>query len=767
MEQRHFAANDKAIVPAGGDPARGQRRHGLESLAALLAYSAASMAILGRPLLGRWFSWRLGDCAPCDPDVYLWALAWFPHALWHALNPIFTGAVYAPGGYNLAWSTCVPGPALLMAPVTARLGPLFSYNLLTLIAPAAGAFATFVLCRLATGAFWPSLAAGWLFGFSPFEQIQLPNHLHLALDFVPPLLLYLALKWWMERISATGFVVWAAFLAIVQFSLAPEIFAGTIGFSAAALALAYRMTQFQARVARLARLSVAALGLATLALIPVIAAMMARNFSPLPVFNPAHCSIDLSNFFVPGAGWLSVSPRLARAVERLGCEPAGFMGLLPLIALLFLWEARAHRPSRLLVAMLAVVLAAALGPVIHFQGRAWFPWVGLIWLPLPLVNNALPARFMLFAFLILAVILARWLARPGWPVMRWMLAALALALLLPGAQLSAVVKPYLPDFIANGDYRRLLAPGDTVLVLPWGEDGQGTLWQATSGFYFRLAGGYLGAVTPAEYQRWPIVRALDRGGPYILDYGGQLRAFLIAHRVRAVLVSQPDYPQYAKLCAALGVAGRSIDGVIFFDLAANQAVSAALSGAGASAMDLRYNRARLSGLLSAAARYLHSGRPLHALSAAAALAPGLLSYDDVGDPELAQIPNLRLAQAILGWSPIQHLTQALARRGMLRNRLAAESRPGIQVELTTAGVWLGPWPGGRIAVGVVCDPAAARELASRYAKSAERIFYPYPAAYGDSEEPGRPRLLVMTFTAQAISRLAAGDQRPSGELPNS
>jgi hypothetical protein len=762
MDIKHLAALGKVMDPAGGDRAGGL--HALKNLAALLLYSGAAWAILGRTLLSRGFSWRLGQCAPCDPDVYLWALAWFPHALRHTLDPIFTRAVYAPGGYNLSWSTDIPGAALLMAPVTAALGPLFSYNLLTLAAPVAGAFATFVLCRLATGTFWPSLAAGWLFGFSPFEQIQLPNHLHLALDFLPPLLIYLALKWWMDQIQDWKLTGGAALLLVLQFSFSPEIFTDTILFAAIALALAYPMVEPKWRVARLARISILALALATFALSPLLAATLAAGFSPLPVFNPAHCSVDLSNFFLPGVGWLSQRPALAHALEGLGCEPAGFMGLLPLIALLFLWEARAHRPSRLAVAMLAVVLAAALGPVVHFQGQAWFPWVGLLWLPLPLINNALPARFMLFAYLLMALILARWLAEGPWRPLRWLAATLALAALIPGSGFSAIVKPYVPGFIANRDYRRLLQPDDTVLVLPWGESGQGTLWQATSGFYFRLAGGYLGAVTPAEYRRWPIVRALDRDGPYILDYGVQLRAFLDAHQVRAVVVSQPDYPQFARLCATLGIAGHSLDGVVFFDLRDR---SLPAEPADSASMDLRYNAARLAGLLDAAGGYLRAGRPLDALSARVAIKAGLLSYDDVGDPAARQIPDLRLARTILGWRPLRHLTDALARRGLLRSRLAAESRPDLASALTTAGVWLGPWPGGRIAVGVICDPATAHALADRYARSADKIFYPYPAVYRDSGRTDQPRLLLMTFTTKAVSALTGGVQRLSGELPNS
>jgi hypothetical protein len=49
--------------------------------------------------------------------------------------------VWAPTGVNAAWVTAVPGPALLLAPFTLAFGPIFSENLLFLLAPALGGWA--------------------------------------------------------------------------------------------------------------------------------------------------------------------------------------------------------------------------------------------------------------------------------------------------------------------------------------------------------------------------------------------------------------------------------------------------------------------------------------------------------------------------------------------------------------------------------------------------------------------------------------------------
>ena len=46
-------------------------------------------------------------------------------------------------------------------------------------------------------------------------------------------------------------------------------------------------------------------------------------------------------------------------------------------------------------------------------------------------------------------------------------------------------------FFADGLYRSCLGPDENVAVFPYGHAGDSMLWQAESGFGFRLAGGYL------------------------------------------------------------------------------------------------------------------------------------------------------------------------------------------------------------------------------------------------------------------------------------
>jgi hypothetical protein len=64
-------------------------------------------------------------------------------------------------------------------------------------------------------------------------------------------------------------------------------------------------------------------------------------------------------------------------------------------------------------------------------------------------------------------------------------------------------------------------------------------WQAHSGFYFRVAGGYF-SVIPHDYNAWPIVPALLDDDPYVPGYADQFKACLAAHDVSAVMSPRPN-----------------------------------------------------------------------------------------------------------------------------------------------------------------------------------------------------------------------------------
>jgi hypothetical protein len=122
------------------------------SLGAGGLYIALSIIFLGRRLISDFAGSYVGRYA--DPTLFIWSIAWWPYALSHRLNPIVTHAIYAPVGTNLAWLTTVPLASVLVWPITAACGPIVSYNLLALLAPASAAWAAYILCRYLTKSVW-------------------------------------------------------------------------------------------------------------------------------------------------------------------------------------------------------------------------------------------------------------------------------------------------------------------------------------------------------------------------------------------------------------------------------------------------------------------------------------------------------------------------------------------------------------------------------------------------------------------------------------
>src|SRR2546423_4445732 len=127
-------------------------------LAVLGGYVVLSLVFFGAPVLRAPGTVALGAGKyPDDPSLFMWMLAWWPHAVAHGLDPLVTRLLFAPDGFNLTWTTSIPGPSLAVAPITLLAGPVVSYNVLALLAPALSAFTAFLLCRHVTGRTWPAV----------------------------------------------------------------------------------------------------------------------------------------------------------------------------------------------------------------------------------------------------------------------------------------------------------------------------------------------------------------------------------------------------------------------------------------------------------------------------------------------------------------------------------------------------------------------------------------------------------------------------------
>ncbi|MBA3330927.1 MAG: hypothetical protein H0T39_08675 [Actinobacteria bacterium] len=152
----------------------------LASVAALALYALLSVAIFGRGVLLSPHTHVVGDAGP-DKTIAMWSLAWWPHALAAGRDPFDADVVWAPEGIDLAWVTSIPGASIAAWPLTALAGPVVSYNVLALAAPALSAWAAYALARELSGAPAPALLAGLLFGFSSYVVVHTVGHLNLTL----------------------------------------------------------------------------------------------------------------------------------------------------------------------------------------------------------------------------------------------------------------------------------------------------------------------------------------------------------------------------------------------------------------------------------------------------------------------------------------------------------------------------------------------------------------------------------------------------------
>ena len=122
----------------------------LEPVLVLVGYALASTLLIGRHLLRAPADAVVGSFG-ADQGFFAWSLVHWVEVLRFAQAPFLTDRIDAPAGFNLAWATTIPGPALLLAPITALAGPLASYNLLALGAPALAAWTAYLLARHLTG----------------------------------------------------------------------------------------------------------------------------------------------------------------------------------------------------------------------------------------------------------------------------------------------------------------------------------------------------------------------------------------------------------------------------------------------------------------------------------------------------------------------------------------------------------------------------------------------------------------------------------------
>jgi len=279
----------------------------IQGLLALGIYLVVWVPTAVRPLI-RHITWAQLVQTNSDPNFWTWDLRWWPYAIAHGLNPLYSHEIYAPAGHVLAWVTTAPTLALLATPVTLAAGPVVSLNLLTALALPISAWAAFVLCRRLTGTFWPSLVGGAVFGFSAYEiRHNVIGDIDLTYSVLLPILAYLVVLWLDKSISARTFVIAAGVTMALQFYLFLETFADMTALLAVSLLVGFALAGRSGRpqMARLARLTAMAYVIAIVLAAPYLGYALTTK----PPRPPLAAALDLASLVVPHSpATLSASP---------------------------------------------------------------------------------------------------------------------------------------------------------------------------------------------------------------------------------------------------------------------------------------------------------------------------------------------------------------------------------------------------------------------------------------------------------------------------
>lgn len=672
----------------------------------LLLYLGFSVAYFGWPVLADPRHYTVGSGA--DPDIFVWFLAWWPHAVGHGLNPFQTALVWAPDGLNLAWTTSIPTGALLLAPVTLAFGPVVAFNVAALLAPALAAWTAYLLCRHITAASLPAVLGGYFFGFSAYELAHLQGHLNLSFTFLLPLLVLAGFRFYEGRSPARRFVAVATVLLVAQFGLSTELFATATVWGAAALliALAVNDTEGRRRLLALASHVAAAYGLAALLLAPYLYYVM-KGLANLPalVSSPITYSADLLNYVVPtplealgGRAFAGLSSRFSGNYA----EADAYLGL-PLLLMLVLYAIRhwRARSTKVMVLFAAALAAGSLGPLVHVAGTTVgaSPWALTVFLPL--IRNALPARFALYITLVAAVIAALWLAeRRERTWLRYAVAGLALICIIPDlAAPGRYEYRDVPPFFAGGAFRQL-ARDQNVVVIPYGYTGDSMLWHAETGMWFPMSGGWLGPVVPTEFSR-SFVTYMLYAQAFPAKYRVCLGPFLLDHRVNAIVIGDSHQHAWQWLGPLLGSPATLAGGVTVYWVPPGLHADPRA----ASICD-RFLFDQFSDLLAAGRRYVaRQGRPA-ALSPLRAEQLGILAATYGGYHDSDRV----------NWTEVQG--------------------------------WLGPWGEGDFAVGVLGSSQEIAPIIARYRQSAKVTYFPYPSVLSGAAPPNLFGRLLMVFPSK-------------------
>jgi hypothetical protein len=508
-----------------------------------------------------------------DPFLFTWFLRWSPYAVAHGLNPLFTTHLDYPEGVNLMWNTSIPLPSLLLAPLTLVAGPVVSYNLLLTLGLALSGWCAFLAFRRYVRSGLAAFVGGLAYGFSPFMTMQSGGHPHLTMAWTPPLALLLLDQALVRGRPNRWIGVGLGILGAAQLLTGEEVLA----VLAVAVLVGLGILGLFHRDAVRSRLRPALpmLVVAGVTFLVVGGLPLGMQFlGPQQVhglLQPSNYYVsDLLGFVLPTRFQLIAPAAAIPLSDHFPAASTAYVGVPLLTLLVILVGRRGGDPVIRWAATTAGVLALlSMGDTLHVAGMDTgvpLPWVALD--HLPLVRHILPVRLALIVFLLVGLILARFVdatltigsrRRQTQSLAMVVVSLLAWCPILPYTTSSVAA----PRFFTQPAGLHTLPEGSVVLVAPFAALGsaEAMYWQATAGMWFRMPEGYVFVPSPYPLSPPPsatelalvrIAMEADIANPPDLAQVRDIRLELQGWNVQAVVVGpMPRHDALVSLMSAV------------------------------------------------------------------------------------------------------------------------------------------------------------------------------------------------------------------------
>jgi hypothetical protein len=478
-------------------------------------------------------TWTLGGGLG-DPGVFIWFLRWTPFAAGRHISPFWSDWLNHPDGVNLMWNTWVPLPGLLLAPLTHAFGPVLSLNVLLTLAYGLSAWSAYLAIRRYVPNHGAAAAGGLVYGFSP-AMLAHAHHPNLILVFLLPWLFVLVDEVVVrQRYSPVWLGVALGLVATAQLLIGEELLVGTgllAGVLVVVLALLYPR-EVPGRVGRaLAAVGVSLLVFAPLAYLPVKAQLTAPARVHSDITPEHRGSSDLLAVVTPNR-LSAIAPAAAiRLGDRFTGTKETYLGVPVLLVACAVLAARWRSPVvRAGFAMLVVGLLLSLGARLRVGGRPTrlpLPWTAVE--SVPLVQNMVPSRLAVFTALFAGLLLAVavdglwWRGGWAWRGLAVLTGVVTLAVLAPPEPFQARPVAAAPPFFTGAAVRAL--PRDSAaLVVPFPRRGRANVamvWQARSGMWFKMPGGYFVGPDPGGGTRHDAPPTTTSAILYRIQRGGR------------------------------------------------------------------------------------------------------------------------------------------------------------------------------------------------------------------------------------------------------